>query len=156
MGRTDFYHQPDAPTPNSLVVAVTAFVDDGRGHTLLIRRTDSGLWALPGGAVDFGEDVAAAAGRETAEETGIEITTVGIVGIYSDPRHVIAYDDGEVRQEFSICLRAKPTGGELRTSNESSAVDWVSRDQLRDLAIHPAMRLRLEHGFDQTAAPYIG
>ncbi len=156
MGRTDFYYQPDAPTPNSLVVAVTAFVDDGRGHTLLIRRTDSGLWALPGGAVDYGEDVAAAAVRETHEETGIKIAVVGVVGIYSDPNHVIAYEDGEVRQEFSICLRAEPTGGQLRTSNESSEVRWISRDQLDGLMTHPAMRLRIDHGFERLDTPYVG
>lgn len=45
--------------------------------------------------------------RETLEESGIVGEVPGIVGIYSDPRHVILYtSNGEVRQEFSIVLIA--------------------------------------------------
>ena len=52
-----------------------------------------------------------AAIREVEEETGISVEITGISGIYSDPRHVIAYDDGEVRQEFSIVFHGRPIGG---------------------------------------------
>jgi 8-oxo-dGTP pyrophosphatase MutT (NUDIX family) len=55
--------------------------------------------------------VVEAARREVREETGIEVEITGLSGIYSDPRHVIAYDNGEVRQEFSLCFHAKPVGG---------------------------------------------
>ena len=65
-----------------------------------------------------------AARREVREETGVDVEITGLSGIYSDPRHVIAYDDGEVRQEFSLCFHATPVGGELRSSSESgSALD---------------------------------
>lgn len=61
------------------------------GRVVLIRRRDSGLWGLPGGIVDWGEDIATAAGRELKEETGLVLTSVGrLVGVYSsfgrDPR----------------------------------------------------------------------
>jgi hypothetical protein len=46
----------------------------------------------------------------------------GIVGVYTNPQHAMAYDDGEVRQQFSPCFRARPTGGILRTSSESTRV----------------------------------
>jgi hypothetical protein len=59
------------------------------------------------------------------EEAGIVVEVTGLIGVYSDPDHVIEFTDGEVRQEFSICFRANPTGGELRTSNESKEVLWV-------------------------------
>ncbi len=74
---------------------------------------------------------------------------VRIVPIYSDPRHVIAYDDGEVRQEFSICFRARPVRGELAPSSESKQVHWVEPKQLNALSIHPSVRLRIEHGLQQ-------
>jgi hypothetical protein len=61
-----------------------------------------------------------------------------------------------VRQQFSICFRARPVGGELRPSDESSEVEWVAQDQLDSLNIHPSMRLRIDHGFAHRPEPYIG
>ena len=49
-----------------------------------------------------------------------------IVGIYSDPGHVFAYDDGEVRQEFNICLACTIVGGELAVSSESTDVRFFA------------------------------
>jgi ADP-ribose pyrophosphatase YjhB (NUDIX family) len=120
MPKKDYYDDPAAPKANSIVVAVTAAVRNAHGDLLLIERTDNGLWALPGGAQDIGESVVQAAQREVKEETGIDVEITGLSGIYSDPQHVIAYDDGEVRQEFSLCLHARPLSGEPRTSSESS------------------------------------
>jgi ADP-ribose pyrophosphatase YjhB (NUDIX family) len=156
MARTEHYNDPLAPKPNSIVVAVTAFVLDEHGRVLLIRRTDNGLWALPGGAQDFGEYIAEAVVRETREETGIDIKVEGLVGIYTNPNHVVEYSDGEVRQQFSICFRALYLGGEPTTSDESAEVRWTARDQLDAIAIHPSMRLRIDHGFEERAEPYIG
>ncbi len=78
----------------------------------------------------------------------------GLSGIYSDPRHVIAYEDGEVRQEFSLCFHARPLRGQPRTSAESREARWVSPDSLRDLKIHPSMRLRIDHALKQEPEPY--
>jgi ADP-ribose pyrophosphatase YjhB (NUDIX family) len=122
MAKRDYLEDPHAPEPNNLVVAVTAFIRNPAGDVLLIQRGDNGLWALPGGAQDLGETTTQAAIREVKEETGLRVRITGLVGIYSNPRHVIAYDDGEVRQEFSICFRAAPVGGDLQTGNESVKV----------------------------------
>ncbi|HEY9468945.1 MAG TPA: NUDIX domain-containing protein [Propionibacteriaceae bacterium] len=156
MARTEHFHDPDAPTANSIVVAVTAFVVNDAGELLLIQRSDNGLWALPGGAQNIGEYITDTVVRETREETGIDVEVTDLVGIYSNPNHVIAYSDGEVRQQFSICFRARPTGGELQTSGESTEVRWVSCADLDDLAIHESMRLRIDHGYENRAQPYIG
>lgn len=149
MPKRDYYNDPHAPKANSLVVAVAAVVRNSAGDVLLIQRGDNGLWALPGGAQDLGESSTDAVVREVREETGL-------IGIYSDPRHVIAYDDGEVRQEFSLCFKANPIGGELRPSSESVKVAWVSRDQLTHLDIHPSMRRRVKHGLADLPTPYLG
>ncbi|MEO3820979.1 NUDIX domain-containing protein [Plantactinospora sp. B24E8] len=156
MARTEHYNDPDAPKANSIVVAVTAFVLDEHGRVLLIRRTDNDLWALPGGAQDFGEYIAETAVRETREEAGVDIEVLDVVGIYTNPNHVVAYTDGEVRQQFSICFRGRYLGGELTPSDESSEVRWVPREELDDLKIHPSMRLRINHGYENRQRPYIG
>ena len=112
---------------------------------------------LPGGGHDLGESISGTVVREVLEETGIEVEVVGLTGIYTDPGHVMRYDDGEVRQQFSICFRARPTGGALRTSAETPQVRWVDPPDLPELDIHPTMRLRIDHALDRTrTAPYIG
>jgi ADP-ribose pyrophosphatase YjhB (NUDIX family) len=156
MTRIDHFHNPDAPAANSIVVATTAFVLDGEDRVLLIRRTDNDLWALPGGAQEVGEYVAETAVRETKEESGVDIEVIGVVGIYTNPHHVVEFSDGEVRQQFSICFRGRPLGGELRPSDESSEVAWIGAGSLDTLHIHPSMRLRIDHGYERRPEPYIG
>lgn len=151
MPKTDYYDDPAAPPANALVVAVAAVVLDGQDRVLMIERADNGLWAIPGGAQEVGETTTAAAIREVREETGLDVEITGLVGIYSDPRHVIAYDDGEVRQEFSICFRARPVGGQLAPSNESTRVQWIEPGRLDGLDIHPCVRRRLDDGLRRTA-----
>ena len=121
MTRIDYYHDPDAPPANSLVVGGSAVVADGRGRILLQRRADSGNWALPGGTMDIGETFAGCIVREVKEETGFDVKIERIVGIYSDPGHVFAYDNGEVRQQFNICCACIIVGGTLAVSTESTA-----------------------------------
>ena len=155
MPKRDYYDDPGAPKANTIVPAVAAIVINNSNELLMIERSDNGYWAVPGGAQDIGESVIDAVKREVAEETGIVVEVVHLTGIYSDPRHVIAYDNGEVRQEFSLCFRAKPVGGSLRMSAEATKVQWVSPEQLDSLKIHPSMRLRIDHGLAAQCAPYI-
>lgn len=157
MSRVDYFRDPNAPAPNSVVPSVTAVVRDAQGSILLIHKTDNGLWALPGGGHDAGESIEQTVVREVDEETGIAVVVEDIVGLYTDPQHVMEYDDGEVRQQFSICFHAHPVGGSLRTSSESKEVRWVSPADLDTLDIHPSMRLRITHGLDDSrTTPYIG
>lgn len=90
MGRVDYYHDPDAPKANSLVPSVTVAVRDQHGRLLLIHKVDNDFWALPCGAMDLGESIADAAVREVADETGLTVEVTGLVGIYTDPGHVMA------------------------------------------------------------------
>ncbi|MFD4908867.1 NUDIX domain-containing protein [Kitasatospora purpeofusca] len=156
MARTEFYDDPGAPVPNRLVVAASAVVTDGEGRVLLQRRVDNGLYALPGGAMDLGESLPGAAVREVREETGLEVEITGIVGTYTDPRHVIAYSDGEVRQQFNICFTARITGGELRISDESTDLRFVAPEEIGELPMHHTQRLRLRHFLEHRATPYLG
>ncbi|CAL9302676.1 NUDIX domain-containing protein [Streptomyces sp. SudanB91_2054] len=143
MGRRDYENDPAAPPANSLVPAASAVVADDEGRILLQRRVDNGMWALPGGRMEIGESLPDCAIRETREETGLDVEVVGIVGTYSNPRHVFAYDDGEVRQELSICFLARPVGGQLAVSDESTDVRWFDPTEVDDLPMVAGVRKRV-------------
>ncbi|SFJ99217.1 ADP-ribose pyrophosphatase YjhB, NUDIX family [Streptosporangium canum] len=152
--RLDFCDAPEAPAPNSLVPSVNVVVVNDAGDILMICRTDNDNWAVPGGAIDLGESLPQAAVRETLEETGI----TGLVGTYTDPRHVILYTgNGEPRQEFSTVLTGRAVVGEPTLSDESREVRWVPRDEIGSLTMDRSMRLRIRHYLAGTAdGPYIG
>jgi ADP-ribose pyrophosphatase YjhB (NUDIX family) len=118
-------------------------VTNETGEILLHRRTGNQLWSLPGGKMEIGETLAQAIIREVHEETGLRVEPDRIVGVYSDLKHVIAYSDGEVRQEFSICLACRIVGGEVRVSEESSAIRFFAPDTIQHLDMHASMRLRI-------------
>lgn len=156
MARIDYIEDPNAPTANSVVPSVVAVVEDDQGRILLIHKTDNDLWALPGGGHDIGESIAETVVREVKEETGYDVEVAGIVGTYTNPRHVMAYDDGEVRQQFSICFSARLLGGQLKTSGESKEVAWVTPADAATLQMHPSMRMRLAHYLEHRPSPHIG
>jgi ADP-ribose pyrophosphatase YjhB (NUDIX family) len=154
--RIDYYHDRNAPKANSLVPSVTAIVTDTDGAILMVHKTDNDLWALPGGGMDIGESIAQTVTREVKEETGLDVEVTGIVGIYTDPGHVMAYDDGEVRQQCSVCFTTHLLGGTLTTSSETSEVRFVTPKNLDTLQIHPSMRVRIDHYLKHRPEPYIG
>jgi ADP-ribose pyrophosphatase YjhB (NUDIX family) len=139
-----------------MVASVNVVVASEAADILLIRRSDNDNWALPGGAIDLGESVAQAAIRETKEETGIDCEITGLVGIYTDPKHIILYtSNGEARQEFSIVLTARPTGGDPTPSDESTEVRWVPSSEVRSYGMDRSMRLRIEHYLERRESPVI-
>jgi ADP-ribose pyrophosphatase YjhB (NUDIX family) len=144
VGRTDYYNDPAAPRANSLVPAASAIVVDANGRILLHRRRDNEMWALPGGKMEIGESLADCAVREVREETGLEVEPVAIVGIYTDPKHVFSYDDGEVRQEFSICLECRVRTGEIAVSDESFEVAFHHPTDIERLPMVASIRLRVQ------------
>ncbi|SEE46071.1 ADP-ribose pyrophosphatase YjhB, NUDIX family [Streptomyces sp. 2112.3] len=148
MSRRDYENDPHTPAANSLVPAASAVVVDDSGRVLLQRRRDNDMWALPGGVMNIGESLPDCVVRETREETGFHVEVVGIVGTYTNPHHVFAYDDGEVRQEFSICFLARPLGGQLAVSAESTDVRWFEPGEIDALPMVPSIRKRLNDWHD--------
>lgn len=115
-----------------LVGVGVVIVEDG--NILLVRRgrdPGRGLWAVPGGKVERGEQMRVAARREVAEETGldVEIGEVVWVGEVIEPGYHIVLIDyaGEV------------VGGELSIGDDADEVRWVSLENAPDLALTPTM-----------------
>lgn len=158
MSRIDYLNDPNAPAANSVVPSVTVAVRDGAGRILLIHKIDNDLWALPGGGHDAGERITDTAVREVREETGLDVEIVRLIGTYTDPNHVMAYDDGEVRQQFSLCFEGRWIRGQPQEDGtETKAARWVDPSELENLNIHSSMRLRIAHALDGTRTePYLG
>ncbi|WP_194831933.1 NUDIX domain-containing protein [Nocardia sp. XZ_19_369] len=154
--RRDYYRDPHAPKANSLVPGGSALIVDEQGAILMQRRSDSGNWSLPGGTMEIGETLEHCVVRETKEETGLDIEITGLLGIYTDPEHVIAYSDGEVRQEFNVTYYGRVIGGQLALSAESTDVRFLRPEELEGVPVHDTVRLRLQHHAAQRTQPFLG
>jgi 8-oxo-dGTP pyrophosphatase MutT (NUDIX family) len=154
--RIDYYHDPQAPPAHSLHPGAAVLAVDDAGRILLQRRVDSGDWSLPGGMMEIGESIGATAIRETREETGLDVELTGILGIHTDPGHLIAYDDGTVRQEFSVVFRAKVIGGHPAVSEESTDVRFVDPAELDAMPMNEWVRLGIRNYLDGGNTPYFG
>ncbi|HEX6675073.1 MAG TPA: NUDIX domain-containing protein [Actinomycetes bacterium] len=155
MRRIEHFNDPAAPPANSLVPAGSAVVADQEGRILLHRRDDNALWSIPGGAMEVGESIGQTVVREVKEETGLDVEPYSIVGVYSDPRHVAEYGDGEVRQQFSICFACQVVGGQLATSEESPEVCFFSPAEIDSMPLHESIRLRIRHYLERRPIPVI-
>lgn len=144
MARVDHYYSPTAPKANSVVPSASAVVLNDQGHILLHRRSDNNLWSLPGGALDLGESIKDTIIREVKEETGFDVDVIRVIGIYTNPNHVIEYTDGEVRQQFSVCFECRIIGGKLEISSESKELRFFTIDEILNLDLHPAQKIRIE------------
>ena len=155
--RIDYLDDPDAPAATSLVPSVNVGVLNDRGELLLIRRSDNQNWAMPGGAMDIGETIAQAGVRETREETGVDCEIERLVGVYTNPHHVMLYtSNGEVRQECWLVFAAGARGGQPTPGSESSEVRWVRPQDVDDYTMHPSMRERVRHVLERRNEPYVG
>ena len=107
-------------------------------------------------AHDIGETIADTAVREVKEETGLDVEATGLVGVYTNPHHVVAFTDGEVRHQFSPLFATTVLGGTVAIDHESTDIAWTSQDDIPSLDMHPSMRLRIEHYLQHRDSPYLG
>jgi 8-oxo-dGTP pyrophosphatase MutT (NUDIX family) len=109
---------------------------------------------LPGG-VDPGESVSEACEREVLEEAGLIVKVKKLLGIYSDPHVIVEYADGNRFQIVALNFEAEMIGGELIISEETTAVDFFDREQMKALDIMQPHKVRLEDVFASQVQPFI-
>ena len=131
-------HRPQT-TPK---IAVNAVVFNDRGEVLLARRTDNGLWCIPGGHVDLGETLEAACLRELFEETGLRGEVVKLVGVYSDTKGSLHIAQGPEWHTVRVSFLCRVTGGALAPSEETSEVRYFDPDRLPEMITDHARRVR--------------
>jgi ADP-ribose pyrophosphatase YjhB (NUDIX family) len=136
--------EPDVSKATELRPSVAAIIANAEGRVLLQRRSDNGLWGLPGGSVEIGESVTTAIVREVREETGLAVEVERLVGVYSDPAfQVVRYKDGNVVHYINTLMTCRVVGGTLQTCDESLDLKFFDPTRLPGdmLATH---RIRVE------------
>jgi len=108
---------------------VTLVVDHEQ-HLLMMKRTDSGLWGIPGGAVELGEVIEEAARRETREETNLEIVEMSLFGVFSGPELHYIYPNGDEVYNVSIVYLSHNWQGEIKLNDEHSEWKWFPANEL--------------------------
>lgn len=110
------------PPTTPLLTADAVILDPARG-VVLVRRGHApfaGMWALPGGFVELGEPTDAACRREAREETGLDVETVQLLGIYSDPGRD---PRGHTVSAIYLC---RVVGGELAGGDDAAEARWFA------------------------------
>lgn len=113
-------------------LTVDIIITCDNGDIVLVKRKNepfSGLWELPGGFVEYGENIESTAIREAEEETGLKVDLKGIVWVYSEP------DRDPRRHIISICFKAKRIDGKFEPDDEILEARAFSRDEIRDMKL---------------------
>ncbi|GAA3759105.1 NUDIX domain-containing protein [Salinactinospora qingdaonensis] len=110
---------------------------------MAIRRTDNGTWELPGGILELDELPEDGVRREVWEETGIHVEVDQLTGVYKNTTRGIV----------ALVFRCKPSGGTERPSAESSAVEWLTPDQITQ-RMNQVYAIRLLDALD-TNTPHV-
>jgi 8-oxo-dGTP pyrophosphatase MutT (NUDIX family) len=127
-----------------LVPGARIVIEREDGKVLLQRRSDFGIWGIPGGTPEEGEDMRDVIVREVREETGLFVKDPRPFGYACNPAfETIRYPNGHVCQYFSIMFCATTYEGELgRSDRESLALDWFEPGELP--AMLPNMKRSVE------------
>ena len=124
--------------------------DSEKERVLLVRRTDNGKWAVPGGYMQAGESFSEACKREVWEETGLKVNINRLIGIYTSPDLLLEYPDGNKWQLVVLHFEAEFVEGELTPSKETTEFGFFSLAEINQLDINGLDKKRVLDGFVNT------
>ena len=124
-----------------VVVGCGVLIENDKGQVLLQKRSDTGEWCVPGGALEPGETYKEAAARELREEVGINVSDLKLFGLYSGDDRQIHYPNGDVVYSLSVIFTTKSYTGTI--SDEDSEVlehRFFDRSDIPDNLFSPDAR----------------
>lgn len=120
------------------------------GHVLLHKRTDNGMWGLPGGMLEMGESLEDAAVREVFEEVGISVDAPRLLGVVSGPECLYHYPNGDPVWCVTAAYEADMGDQVPRVLHESSDVTFADLTTFEDPLSPPSAMVVAQLGLDQT------
>lgn len=135
-------YQSQATTGTKVRAGVGVVIRDTCNRVLLEKRSDCGLWGLPGGRIEPGETILETVHREILEETGLTIEVIGLFGVYSDPaeRRIVVYPDNTV-QLVDFIIEARVKAGQPVCSEESTELCFFAVDDFPAAVAPPALAI---------------
>ena len=126
-----------------MVVGASALIVDAENRLLLLKRSDNLCWGPPGGAIEPGEVVEAAARREIREETGLEMGELSLFGVFSGPELFYVYPNGDQIYNVIIVYLARDTRGSIRLNDEHTEWSWFAAADI-PAELSPPIRSMIE------------
>jgi 8-oxo-dGTP diphosphatase len=132
--------------PETPLVGVGAIIVDG-DRVALVRRGRAplqGKWSIPGGVLEVGETLRAAAEREVREETGLEVEIGELLGVFD---RVLPDEAGKIRYHYVLIdFLCRRISGELRAGDDAEEVGWFREGELGTLGLAEETRRVIAKG----------
>ncbi|WP_244425282.1 NUDIX domain-containing protein [Bradyrhizobium sp. STM 3843] len=155
---SDYLKAIRAKVGHDLVTLTAASISifDVDGRVLLGRSSETGIWGLPGGAIDPNEHPADAAVRECFEETGLLVEPTALIGVFGGDEFLVHYPNGDLTYYTVIAFRAEVIGGSHRPEDgEMSELRYFSQLECTRLDdIDAASKVISQQAFATSASSY--
>lgn len=123
-----------------VIPGVRAVIEGPEGKILLQRRTDFGVWGVPGGSFEFGESAREVLEREILEETGLQVQYAEAFGYSSSaPTEIVTFPNGDVCHFQVLMFHVAKFGGALQHDEESLELRWETVDGAKKRKMLPNM-----------------
>ncbi|MDG5471248.1 NUDIX domain-containing protein [Jeotgalibacillus sp. ET6] len=113
-----------------LTVGCGAIIEDAGGRALFQKRSDYGVWGIPGGLLEVGERVENALIREVLEETGLLIRDISLFGIYSGEKGFAQYENGDKVFSVQLVFHTIQYAGVLQPSDEGGELSFRQKNHI--------------------------
>lgn len=128
----NYIRQIRSKVGNQLLMSpsISALIYNEAGEILVQQRSDNGLWNLPCGAYEIGEEPVETLMREVYEETGLHVQAKRLVGVYAGKEYIVTYPNKDQTAYMNMFFEAEIRSGELRKDEESLDLRFVAPDAL--------------------------
>ena len=126
-----------------MTVGCGVLIENSDGKVLLQKRSDTGEWCVPGGALEPGETYIEAAAREVREEVGIEVSDLKLFGLYSGDDRMIHYPNGDNVYSLSVIFTTSHYSGLYPTATRK----YLSTDSFQEKKSHPNCLVQMQDLF---------